>query len=239
MVFYDSFYTAAQRLEDIEKLRFFDIVMRYGLFGEEPNPKNAGAHICSMFDLVRPQIDANIEKREKNSVNGKKGGAPIGNQNARKQPKTTENKQNNPNVNVNVNVNDNANANGDVNGVESPNPPAIDYQGVVDLFNKICISLPSVQMVSDELKESICECYDVVEEQGGFEELFQKVDNSDFLSGRVAGYDGKPFRASLRWVLQPQNLEKIYNGQYSNPTLKATSRFDKSVYDIMLNSIDE
>ena len=43
------------------------------------------------------------KKRSKNSQNGRKGGAPKGNQNAKKQPKTTQNKHNdNDNDNDNV-----------------------------------------------------------------------------------------------------------------------------------------
>lgn len=52
------------------------------------------------FEAIRDDMDmieeAYKRKCESNKENGAKGGAPVGNQNARKQPKTSETTQNNP-----------------------------------------------------------------------------------------------------------------------------------------------
>jgi len=57
--------------------------------------------IIMAFEFMTLQMKIDRQKYERicqaNSENGKKGGAPVGNQNARKQPKTTENKRNKPN----------------------------------------------------------------------------------------------------------------------------------------------
>ena len=68
-VFYDSFYQAMSYLNDKEKIQYIEAICNYSLFDItiEMDEKIEG-----MFALIKPQIDANIKKRE----NGKKGGRP-------------------------------------------------------------------------------------------------------------------------------------------------------------------
>jgi hypothetical protein len=84
IVFYRSFYEAIAQLQDTKtKVEVYDAVFEYGLNGVETEITGiAGA----LFTAFKPQIDKN-NKRYENSL---KGGAPKGNQNAKKQPKTTE-----------------------------------------------------------------------------------------------------------------------------------------------------
>lgn len=115
-IFYASFYEALKELPDDIRLKVFDAVCEFALGGIEPALVGVEKAI---FALIRPQISANHARYE----NGCKGGAPKGNQNARKnnlteteeepndnqettkkQPKTTK-KQPNDNENVNDNVN--------------------------------------------------------------------------------------------------------------------------------------
>jgi len=111
-VFYKSFYEAIHRLKDKSlKADIFEAICELAL--NENNIElndDVGAIIMS---LIKPQILANNERYE----NGKKGGAPKGNQNAKKttqkqvkQPMVDlKNNLKQPNVNVNVNDNDNDN----------------------------------------------------------------------------------------------------------------------------------
>ena len=70
-VFYDSFYQAMSYLNDKEKIQYIDAICNYSLFGITID---MDLKIEAMFALIKPQIDANIKKRE----NGKKGGRPRG-----------------------------------------------------------------------------------------------------------------------------------------------------------------
>ena len=80
--FFYSYYDAYDRLPtDREKVNFIDAMMRYAFFGEEPELPD---YLTSMFELVRPNIDKSVKNILQGAVNGRKGGAPIGNQNARK-----------------------------------------------------------------------------------------------------------------------------------------------------------
>ena len=80
--FFYSYYTAYKALQkDSDKVKFIDAVMRYAFFGEEPELPE---FLDSMFELARPNIDQSVKNALQGTVNGRKGGAPIGNQNARK-----------------------------------------------------------------------------------------------------------------------------------------------------------
>jgi len=68
-VFYDSFYQAMSYLNDKEKIQYIDAICNYSLFDITID---MDLKIEAMFALIKPQIDANIKKRE----NGKKGGRP-------------------------------------------------------------------------------------------------------------------------------------------------------------------
>ena len=68
-VFYDSFYQAMSYLNDKEKIQYIEAICKYSLYGITID---MDLKIEAMFALIKPQIDANIKKRE----NGKKGGRP-------------------------------------------------------------------------------------------------------------------------------------------------------------------
>jgi hypothetical protein len=68
-VFYDSFYKAMSYLNDKEKIQYIEAICNYSLFDITIE---MDLKIEAMFALIKPQIDANIKKRE----NGKKGGRP-------------------------------------------------------------------------------------------------------------------------------------------------------------------
>ena len=91
--------------------------LMYALFeveeGNEPEVENDIA-VAFEFMALQKRLDrAKYEKKcATNRKNGQKGGAPLGNQNARKNnPKQPNGFQNNPNDNVNENDNDNENVN--------------------------------------------------------------------------------------------------------------------------------
>lgn len=136
-VFYKSFYEAINKLPEEYQLELMKVIMIYNF--EEELPKMSPV-VEAMFTLIKANIDKASQRYEASVENGKKGGAPKGNDNAKKQPrnnlKTTQNNLNQPglnlkqprnnlndndndNDNVNVNVNDNENENVDENENEN------------------------------------------------------------------------------------------------------------------------
>ena len=114
VVFYRSFYEAVKNLPPEEFKESMQAILDYSFDGKPPDAQGSIAH--TVFTLVKPQIDANIQRYE----NGKKGGRKSNpNQDGIKpEPNSsqtvTETEPNpnqdgtkpEPNVNVNVNVND-------------------------------------------------------------------------------------------------------------------------------------
>ena len=83
-----SFYEAIKDLPDSDRLTMYDALCHYSLEGKEPKLKGEPRR---MWVLMKPNIDSSNNRYRATTENGRKGGAPKGNQNARK--KTTQNNQ--------------------------------------------------------------------------------------------------------------------------------------------------
>lgn len=85
---YFSYLEPLADLTDEEVGRVFRAILKYGVDKTipdlSPSEKMAFSFMKTNFDRDAAAYDAKVEKKREN---GKKGGAPIGNQNARKQPK--------------------------------------------------------------------------------------------------------------------------------------------------------
>lgn len=98
---------------------------------------------------------------------------------------------------------------------------SFDYQGVVDLFNSVCVSLPKVQKLNDKRRKLIVNAGKLLGEMS-FEGFFNLVESSDFLTGRNGKWNGCGFE----WILNPDNLTKIIEGNYlnkANPMVNTTA----------------
>ena len=96
-IFYRSFFSATKHLNQVEKAQLFEAICSYALDGNisllEGTPQG-------MFELIKPQLDANRKRFE----NGCKKKQKISKTEAKPKQKTSKDEAN---VNVNVNVNHN------------------------------------------------------------------------------------------------------------------------------------
>lgn len=120
-VFYNSYEKAILLLDSAEsQMRTLKAIWDFAFRGVEPDENKLSNTELIIFSMAKPTIEASIRSYE----NGKKGGAPMGNQNARKQKQPINNPQTTPpltNDNVNVNFNDNLNANVNSNATDNSN----------------------------------------------------------------------------------------------------------------------
>lgn len=134
-IFYRSFYEAIREIPEENQLDVYNAIINYGLNQEEIELKGVSKAI---FSLVKPNIEAATKRYDAQIENGKKGGAPKGNNNAKKQPKnnpktTQEQPKNNLNYNKDYNEDDNDNYNDNHNKVSDS---CVDgLQDVIEFFN--------------------------------------------------------------------------------------------------------
>lgn len=75
--FYRSYYESIQELKEEDRLTIYEAIMNYMFNGIEPKINGIPKMI---YGLIKPTL----EKSKKLSDNGRKGGAPKGNVNAKK-----------------------------------------------------------------------------------------------------------------------------------------------------------
>ncbi len=100
------------------------------------------------------------------------------------------------------------------------NPPEsekthLSYVEIVEEYNAICKDLPKVKLLTDARKQQLRVCSNLLKEAGvDFKGYFEKVQRSDFLTGRR---DGKEkWRADFDWICKKGNCTKILEGVYDN-----------------------
>lgn len=100
-----------------------------------------------------------------------------------------------------------------------------DYQKIIDLFNTICKSFPSVRSLSDARKKAIkarLNTYTVDD----FKQCFENAEASSFLKGG----NNRNWTATFDWLIKDQNMAKVLDGNYNDA---------KDVGNSSLNNADE
>lgn len=104
--------------------------------------------------------------------------------------------------------------------------PSFDYQNVINSFNSICVSLPKVKKLTEPRKKKIKALQHHLGDMS-IDEYFKMVERSDFLTGRAGTWNG----CNFDWILNPTNLTKIVEGNYSNER-QAKSQVASSIDDL-------
>lgn len=105
---------------------------------------------------------------------------------------------------------------------DTPQPPKgerVNYQAVAELFNETCPSLPKVRDLTDQRRRAIKARIMEGNTIEDFQEVFAKVQGSDFLTGKNGGW-----KCGFDWILKPANWQKIKEGNYDNEARKASNQ---------------
>lgn len=93
-IFYRQWWESIRELEPEQQSRVYDALMRFAFEGIEPTDTIARAVTTLMRSTIKRDLEKYERMCERNRVNGLRGGAPKGNDNARKQ--STENNRKQP-----------------------------------------------------------------------------------------------------------------------------------------------
>lgn len=95
---------------------------------------------------------------------------------------------------------------------EAPPPETqISYQQIVDMYNSICKSFPSVRSLSESRKKAIkarLKTYTIED----FKSVFENAEASSFLKGR----NDRNWSANFDWMITDKNMAKILEGNYAD-----------------------
>lgn len=97
----------------------------------------------------------------------------------------------------------------------------IPYQQIVDMYNSICPSFPSVKSLSEARKKAIkarLNTYTVDD----FRMLFEKTEASSFLKGA----NDRNWTATFDWLLKDSNMAKVLDGNYDNKPDRKKSNYN-------------
>lgn len=90
-----------------------------------------------------------------------------------------------------------------------------NYDKIFEIFNQLCVSLDSVE---NPTAMNIRRVSELLQQQPTFDfyNFFNRVERSDFLTGRNGRWNVGGGKASFDWLLQPKNISKIQSGQFDN-----------------------
>lgn len=86
------------------------------------------------------------------------------------------------------------------------------YKQIMDLFITLCPTLPKIKDISGNRQKVVKARWKEHPDLEFFKELFERVNKSDFLSGRNGKWNGCCFD----WIMKPTNMQKIIEGNYDN-----------------------
>lgn len=86
-----------------------------------------------------------------------------------------------------------------------------NYTAIVQMYNQICVSFPSVTKISEKRKKAISarlKSYTIEE----IRKCFELAEQSDFLKGS----NNRSWRADFDWLMCDSNIAKVLDGKYQN-----------------------
>lgn len=172
-VFYPSFRDQLKAIKNNDvRLSIFDALADYGVCGIEPDFTEIDplGTIEALFVPMRQDIDKAKARYFACVENGKKGGAPKGNKNARKQPNSTQDNQKQPDsTQNNLDIDKDIDKDIDINAIknsylnisnqrlECKNTPCVlpafaqkDYVFVQNLWNDVCTNFSKVAKLTSK-----------------------------------------------------------------------------------------
>lgn len=101
---------------------------------------------------------------------------------------------------------------------DNKNMSTFDYRSIEDAWNEL--SVLGIRKVRKLVPGS--ERYKMLKArlneygEDSFDEIIERVKESDWLQGKIPGSNGKGFDLDFGWIVRPQNYCKVLEGKYNN-----------------------
>lgn len=192
-IFYRSFFEALKELPENNQLEVYQAIAVYALNQEEPKLEGVSKAI---FNLIKPQLDANYRKYE----NGKQNKSKVKAKDKQKESKD----ETNVNDNVNVNVNDN------VVVVESDS--CVDgFQSAIDFYEN------NIGMLTPYGLQQLQSYYDDGVEVDVIILAMQKaVDNNSRNMNYIKAILNSWYKKGIKTLIEAKNEEQSYKKTKEN-----------------------
>ena len=210
--FFVSFEEAINDLDDKDmQLSLYRAIVRYGLYGEVPELSGIAG---TLWRLILPALQSN----RKQFINGSSGGAPKGNQNARK---TTQKQPNdNPKTSLKDKDKDKRLSDESKESADKPrkrrrlspaSPTPDEFEEIVRFYNDTCKSLRPVKILTDKRRAAVSARL----REHGRDTVFDVI-RAAGRSSFLAGQNTRGWTADFDWIFRPVNFVKVLEGKYEN-----------------------
>ena len=110
-------------------------------------------------------------------------------------------------------------------GVDLSDQNHCPYDEIIQIFNKICTSLPRVKQLTDGRKKKLKARWGEIKSITGFNDLFEKVQANAFLKGS----NNNGWKASFDWLIEnDRNYVKVLEGNYDGNGSSAADKTAKA-----------
>lgn len=208
-VLYETYLGAVKKAPAKYRWTLAEAIWEYGLYGKEPDFSKLPDTVSMAFDMTFEQIAVNIDASRNRYIaaveNGKKGGAPKGNKNARRTTKKQPEKQPENNRKTTLRLNKN-NLNVDVD-VDVLGNPYKDYLNSTSDMTQCGNPPASIAPNSEEIKKHAFEMIDEkARELKAREEEQRRIDRERHEAEREA--EEKLRQKSINLILEAERRAK-------------------------------
>lgn len=93
--------------------------------------------------------------------------------------------------------------------------PSCPHEEIIAMYHEILPTCQKVKVWNETRRAHLRQRWREFPTMDEWKELFRRIGKSKFLTGQAQGRNGgKPFVASLDWIVMPQNFAKILEGKY-------------------------
>jgi len=106
------------------------------------------------------------------------------------------------------------------------------FEKIVSLYHEHCEELPKISSLTHTRRFLLQKRWEEHPDLAYWQSFFERVNQSDWLCGRIEGRNNTVFRTNLEWMLKEDNFARINEGFYDTYVLAPLESTDPDVEDV-------